>query len=95
MLDEAPAPPARPAGEYDVELVPVPLPGATPEPLIAPRPGHGDDRPLTDLHRRDFIMLGAGGGGVLLAILGGYGLAQAFRRKKEPVEPEKPKDKPE
>jgi serine/threonine protein kinase len=95
MLDEAP----RPADEYDVELVPVPLPGTTPEPLIAPRPGRaqGDDRPLTELHRRDFIMLGAGGAGVLIAILGGYGLAQAFRRKKEPIEPdtkpEKPKDK--
>lgn len=38
-----------------------------------------DDRPLTDLNRRDFTMLGIGAGGVLFAIATGYGLAKGLR----------------
>ena len=38
-----------------------------------------DDRPLHDLNRRDFTMLGIGAAGVLLAIGIGYGLAKGLK----------------
>ncbi|VTR97639.1 serine/threonine-protein kinase [Tuwongella immobilis] len=63
--------------DVDVELIPIPPPeGAVSR----------EERPLTELDRRDIIMLAAGGGGVLFAILSGYALAQLVRRKEPPAE---------
>ncbi len=79
--------------EVDVEVVDMAALGAPVyvPPPFAPTPAapavNPDDRPLTDLGRRDFMMLGAGGLGVLLAVCGGYGMAQLFRTK--PTEPAK------
>lgn len=62
-----------------------------------------DDRPLHDLNRRDFTMLGIGAAGVLLAIGIGYGLAKGLKAamgsigdtpQTESTEPE-PTPKPE
>jgi serine/threonine protein kinase len=62
------------ADEIDVELVDLP---ARPKSV-------GDDRPLTDLSRRDFLMLGFGAGGTLIAIGAGYGAARLLRRNDAP-----------
>ena len=74
-----PAPTAPPAtqtiAEYDVELVAIPFPPAN-KPRL-PR----DQRPLYDLDRRDFIMLGGGLAGAVIAILAAMGLARVVRRK--------------
>jgi len=73
-----PTPPAAaPAahGEYDVELVPIPFPPA----IIPKKPG--SQRTLLDLDRRDFIMLGGGVIGTLLAILAAAGLNKVANRK--------------
>ncbi|MCZ2340553.1 MAG: protein kinase [Bacteroidales bacterium] len=43
-----------------------------------------DNRPLSDLGRRDFLMLGAGAGGVLVAISLGFGLARLLRPNRRP-----------
>lgn len=43
-----------------------------------------DSRPLSDLSRRDFLMLGTGAGGVLVAIGLGYGLARLLRPNRRP-----------
>jgi len=87
----APAPAARPpaappsatppADGFDVDLVAVPCPPPQP-----PKPR--DQRSLFDLDRRDFIMMGAGVGGSVIAVLAGLLMARAFQRK--PAE-EKPK----
>jgi hypothetical protein len=69
----APAPaPAAVASEYDVDLVAVPC-----APPRKPR----DQRSLIDLDRRDFIMMGAGVFGSIIAVLGGLLMAKAFQRK--------------
>jgi serine/threonine protein kinase len=39
-----------------------------------------------DLTRRDFVMLGIGAGGVLAAVVTGYGLAKLFKRTSRPTE---------
>ncbi|HLW66027.1 MAG TPA: serine/threonine-protein kinase [Gemmataceae bacterium] len=76
-----PAPSAQPAvpapqpDEYDVELVPIPFP-----PAVIPRKP-GSRRSLLDLDRRDFIMLGTGMVGGLLAILAAIGLNKLANRK--------------
>ena len=78
-LAPATAPPPPPAtqtiAEYDVELVAIPFPPAN-KPRL-PR----DQRPLYDLDRRDFIMLGGGLAGAVIAILAAMGLARVVRRK--------------
>jgi hypothetical protein len=57
--------------EIDVE--PIPVPAAAPA-----------ARPLYDLDRRDLIMLSAGAGGVITAILAGFLAARAVRGRDEP-----------
>lgn len=78
-----PTEPASEAEEYEVELVsgpPVP-----PQIHVVYR---GEDRPLVDLSRRDYIMLGIGAGGVLLAVGMGYGFARLLRPSSRPQEPQ-------
>jgi hypothetical protein len=73
----APAPIVAPmtgADEYDVEIVGAAPPVAPPKP-----PGDDDERSLLELDRRDYIMAGAGGGIVALAILMGYGISRLLR----------------
>ena len=84
--------------DVDVELVTLPppvVPQAVPAlnpfpvgpPVIVRAP---DDRSLMDLNRRDMMLLGLGGFGVLASVALGYGLAQVIRRKQpETEEPEK------
>jgi serine/threonine protein kinase len=72
-LPPPPAPTSPPAESFDVELVPVTAPGRAARP--AERAG------LFDWDRRDFLMLGLGGLGVLVAILFGWLFAQLLRRK--------------
>jgi serine/threonine protein kinase len=67
----ATTPPAS-VGEYDVELVAIPVP-----PPKGKLPG--TKRTLFDLDRRDFIMLAAGAGGAVAAILSAMGLAKLVR----------------
>jgi hypothetical protein len=67
-------PPAEPT--IDVELVTLPPPA--PPPRI-PEPEPEPDRTLFDLDQRDFIMLAAGAGGVLVAVVLGVLLAGALR----------------
>ena len=43
-----------------------------------------EERGLTELDRRDFIMAGAGGGVVLFAILSGYALSRLFKSAPPP-----------
>ena len=89
---EAPPPPPKrvpqPLPEEDevsVELVgnyPLPVPVPVPQPLPSePVVVRLPDRGLFDLDRRDMIMAGLGGFGVLAAVGFGYALAQAIRRK--------------
>jgi eukaryotic-like serine/threonine-protein kinase len=76
-----PSPPAVPAPkpeEYDVELVPIPFP-----PAVIPRKP-GARRSLLDMDRRDFIMLGTGMVGTVLAILAAIGLNKWVNRKPPP-----------
>jgi hypothetical protein len=86
------APPRRaprpPADEVDVELVPDPAadPFRLPAPVVVPLPP--EDRPLTDLDRRDWIMLTAGAVGVLAAAGLGYVVARFARKKPEDPPPE-------
>ncbi|HEY8503206.1 MAG TPA: serine/threonine-protein kinase [Gemmataceae bacterium] len=73
--------PAEP--DYGVELVPV-----------LPRVSDAD-RPLTELSRRDAIMLATGGGAVLLAIVAGWGLSRLLRRDlPAPAPPPEPPPEP-
>jgi serine/threonine protein kinase len=65
-------------------LVPVPVPDEVDVELVAAPPAPAD-RPLTDLDRRDWIMLAAGAAGVLAAVGLGYGLARVVRKKPEEV----------
>lgn len=78
-----PVKPPPSAEEIDVELVDLPSQSASSLTLPAHR------TPLYPHTRRDFLMMGVGAGGVLLAIGIGFGLAQAMR-KTEPS-PEAPK----
>ncbi len=78
-----PVKPPPPVEEIDVELVDLPTQSASSLTLPAHR------TPLYPHTRRDFLMMGVGAGGVLLAIGIGFGLAQAMR-KTEPS-PEAPK----
>ncbi|HEV3142265.1 MAG TPA: serine/threonine-protein kinase [Gemmataceae bacterium] len=74
----APAPPTAPPaaqGEYDVELVPIPFP----PPVVPKKPS--PQRSLLDMDRRDFIMLGGGVIGTVLAILAAMGLNKLANRK--------------
>ncbi len=63
-------PPPHLPDEINVELVPLP----TAQEEDAPRSA-------LELNRRDFVLLGAGSLGVLLAMGAGYGLSRAVRRK--------------
>ena len=61
--------------DFDIEVV-----------MIEPPPkkkrrGEEEPRGLLELDRRDFLMLGLGGGGVCFAILVGMGLAKIIRKK--------------
>ncbi len=67
--------PTPATAEYDVELMAIPFPPAT-KPRL-PR----DQRPLYDMDRRDFLMLGGGVIGTVIAILAAMGLAKALRKK--------------
>jgi len=72
-----------PTVDFDVELVTIPPPRA-------PKDDDDEDdepRPLTELDRRDVIMLCAGGGMVFGAILMGFGLSRLLR-KTPPPDPE-------
>lgn len=70
----APPPTAAPADdEIDVELL-----SFTPPPAGARRDARAGSG--FDLTRRDFVMLGAGAAGVLLAIGAGYGLAKVLKK---------------
>jgi serine/threonine protein kinase len=62
--------PVRPATPVDVELVPVPVP----QPVEL-------GRHLFDFSRRDWMLFGLGGTGVLFAILSGMWFAGAFKKK--------------
>jgi hypothetical protein len=77
----APVPPPAPADGFDVDLVAVPCPPPQP---VTPR----DQRGLFELDRRDFIMMGAGVGGSVIAVLAGLLMARTFSRKSD----EKPQD---
>lgn len=76
--------PAAPApvvmAEFDVELVEVMPPAAPRDP--------DEERELSDIDRRDMIMLGAGAGFVFAAVLGGFGLSRALRRTPQEPTPE-------
>lgn len=79
------APVAAAPAEYDVELVAIPPPDTR-----RPKANEDDDdeeRGLTELNRRDVIMLCGGGLMVFGAILMGFGLSRALRRT-PPPEPE-------
>jgi serine/threonine protein kinase len=67
------------AESFDVELVPLP---SSPNQAT----GRGDG---FHLNRRDYLMLGTGAGGVLVAVLLGWSLAQLLRRKESPLGPSK------
>ncbi|MBN9518667.1 serine/threonine protein kinase [bacterium] len=91
----APAqPPWQPAARVapqplppDDDLVDVELVAAPPPPAPPPKPVYvkvPDDRPLTDLNRRDMLMLTAGGVGVVAALAAGYGLARLVQSLRSP-----------
>jgi serine/threonine protein kinase len=83
--------------EFDVVAVRIEEAPAPPLQRHPPKPVREEREPrsLFDLDRRDFLMLGIGSGGVIAAILTGYGLAQLIRsktptpEKKEPPEEKK------
>jgi serine/threonine protein kinase len=84
-------PPPPPPDEISVELVldqPMPMPGqeaefyAPPAPVVVVPP----ERPLSELDRRDWMMLAFGASGVLVAVGLGYGLARLIRKKPEDTE---------
>lgn len=80
-----PQPLAEIDDEVSVELVSAapPLPVAMPQPFALPPPivVRTPERRLLEFDRRDLIMLGLGGFGVLSAVGFGYALAQVIRRK--------------
>jgi hypothetical protein len=84
--------PPAPVPEVEVELVVEPV--YQPEPMYAepPPPALPPERELTDLDRRDWLMLGGGAGGVLLAVGLGYGLARLLRKKSDDTPPEETKE---
>ncbi len=72
----------------DVELVATPPPPAPPpKPVYVKVP---DDRPLTDLNRRDMLMLTTGGVGVVAALAAGYGLARLVQSLRSSPKAEDP-----
>jgi len=71
----------------DIELLEVELVSGPPEPPKFRVIYSDEDRPLTDLTRRDFIMLGIGATGVILAIGMGYGLARLLRPTRRGLSP--------
>jgi eukaryotic-like serine/threonine-protein kinase len=68
--------------EFDVELIAIPIP----PPGKPRRPG--DKRSLFDLDQRDFIMLGLGVAGTIIAVLLGLVLAKAVSGKKPDDRPD-------
>ena len=82
-LPKAPPPPRPAMEEVEVELVveqaPVPVYFPPPEPVQVLAP----ERALTELDRRDWMMLAFGATGVLFAVGLGYGLARVVRKKSE------------
>jgi serine/threonine protein kinase len=94
------APPARPQpaplpldDEVEVELVTMPPPAPAPAvPVAVPLPVPDllpEDRPLWPPDRRDWLMLAAGGLGVLAAVGVGYGFARLVRSIRSEPEGEK------
>jgi hypothetical protein len=85
----APYVPPRPPIEEEVSVELVTLPSPTPTPFEAPElmivRVPDTDRPLTDLNRRDLLLLGAGGFGVLLAVGAGYALTSLLKTSKPVV----------
>jgi eukaryotic-like serine/threonine-protein kinase len=87
-----PGPPAASDEEVDVELVTLPDAGVQPNliPLDEPGPrsygGSDDDRPLTDLSRRDWFFLSIGGFGVVSAMGVGFALTRLLRGSLKPPE---------
>lgn len=63
----------------DVELVSLPVPLSDPFGGPAPAPVEEEPRSMLDWDRRDFLMLGFGAGGMLLAMGTGYGLSKLLR----------------
>ncbi len=68
-------------GDFDVELVAIPAP-----PPVKPR-RPGDKRSLLELDQRDFLLLGAGVAGTIIAVLMGLVLAKAVSGKKPAESP--------
>ncbi|MCE9563618.1 MAG: serine/threonine protein kinase [Planctomycetes bacterium] len=82
-LPKAPPPPRPAMEEVEVELVveqsPAPMYFPPPEPVQVLPP----ERALSELDRRDWMMLAFGATGVLFAVGLGYGLARIVRKKSE------------
>ena len=88
-----PPPPVQPPplreDEIDVELIAMPVPSSEPPAPV--------ERELTDLDRRDVIMLSAGGGAVFFAIVCGWGLSRLIgggSRVEPEDEPKETKSEP-
>ena len=80
--------------EVDVELVT--LPSTAPQPFALPpssvRRESDADRPLTDLNRRDMILVALGGLGIVAAMGAGFALTRLLRGGTKPVEDEEKKE---
>jgi len=88
------APPPPPEPMINVELVPWPPPQPAPPP--PPRrdgPKEEDEKSPYELGRRDFVMLGLGAVGVLVAVGFGYALARLTTRRKDDDPPADPAEK--
>ena len=81
--------------EYDVEIISVAPGNSAPAPLIEPlRKNDAEHRSLLELHRRDLIMLGIGGGVVGGALLIGWGVSRLLRSP-SPASPAQDEKQPE